>query len=198
VTSREARLTGGTNHGQWRAIHVGWRKEGGSRTDKVHIDAHRRSYFRDVMTTDPTCPVRATTRTVPLHLAILRRTSTFKPNLVSTRSRPVDQHVPDVPGLATRTRRLSRPRATAHDSFYELTCAPTLSPHARASSTRRNGKYCKPSHSHAYLCQPQYLVINKRLSTHTRPTIITCLFIYLHACLASITFYSRSQIDNRY
>uniref|UniRef100_A0A2S2NPR2 Uncharacterized protein n=1 Tax=Schizaphis graminum TaxID=13262 RepID=A0A2S2NPR2_SCHGA len=59
--------------------------------------------LRDAMTTDTTRLVRATTCTVTLHLAIPRRTSTFKPTPVSTRSRPVDEHVHDVPGLQIRT-----------------------------------------------------------------------------------------------
>jgi hypothetical protein len=129
------------------------------------------------MTTDTTCPVRATTRTVPLHHAISRRTSTLKPNLVSTRSRPVDQHVHDVPGLATRTLRLSRPCTTAHELRYELACAPTQTPHARAN----------------YL----YYDNKSTFDTHTRPTQKYVLqFIYLHACLASKTFDPRSPIDN--
>jgi hypothetical protein len=112
------------------------------------------------MTTD-TCPVRATIRTVPLHFVIPRRTRTFKPNLVSTRSRPVDLHVPNVPDLATRTRQLSCPHATAHELPYELACAPTLSPHARASSTRLKGNNCTPSHTRLLFVSTTYIITIK-------------------------------------
>jgi hypothetical protein len=129
-----------------------------------------------------------------LHLAIPRRTSNFKPNLASTRSRPVDQHVP---GLATRTRRLSRPHATAHELPYELACAPTLSPHTRASSTRLKGNNCTPSHMRLLLVSTTYIItIKTTFDAHASDTKITC-YNYLPPCLSSLHNLLLTKSDQR-
>jgi len=73
-------------------------------------------------------------------LAIPRPTST----LPQTRIRP-GKNVRDIPGLGDPISPALATRRTRSQQQYELAYSPTQIPHARASSTRRNGYRCMPS-----------------------------------------------------